>query len=159
MKNFTPVSRIIRTTALALALLGGVLIVSPAYAQYKPTGDDGITASPRLRQQLNERKAPAIKIAATATMACAKCKDTWVSRPITDTKGVGSRAMTGNTTKLVPKHLCDGCGTEWKVAGTGKAKEMVATHTCTECGSDNMACCTGAKPTKGMQKVNVAPVK
>src|SRR5215471_10771809 len=28
-----------------------------AVGQYKPTGDDGITASPRLRQALNERKA------------------------------------------------------------------------------------------------------
>jgi len=48
--------------------------VAPAMssmAQYKPTGEDGITASPRVRQQLNERasakSAPATyAVAATA---------------------------------------------------------------------------------------------
>jgi hypothetical protein len=39
-------------TGLAVA---GLIPVCQANAQYKPTGDDGITASPRMRKTLNER--------------------------------------------------------------------------------------------------------
>lgn len=37
-------------------------------AQYRPTGDDGITASPRLRQQLNDRAASK-RVASTSAKA------------------------------------------------------------------------------------------
>jgi hypothetical protein len=39
-------------TGLAMAAL---IPAFQAHAQYKPTGDDGITASPKLRQRLNEQ--------------------------------------------------------------------------------------------------------
>ncbi len=42
--------------AAAAATLG---LVTSACAQFKPTGADGITASPRLRQMLNDREASA----------------------------------------------------------------------------------------------------
>ncbi len=42
--------------AAAAATLG---LVTSACAQFKPTGADGITASPRVRQMLNEREASA----------------------------------------------------------------------------------------------------
>jgi len=40
---------------LAAAIVATFGLVSKASAQYQPTGDDGITASPKLRQMLNER--------------------------------------------------------------------------------------------------------
>lgn len=163
MKRVKEIVRIM-PAGFALGLIAG-LLVSQAQAQYKPTGDDGITASPRLRQQLDERKARPSTNVAAAVMACSKCQDTWVSQPNIDSKGSGGRALTGNTTKLVAKHLCDGCGVDWAVTGTGKAKQSVATHKCSGCGSTNMACCSAKGSaskvaTKGMQKpIHVAPVK
>lgn len=163
MKRVKEIIRIM-PTGFALGLIAG-LLVSQAQAQYKPTGDDGITASPRLRQQLDQRKArPSTKVAA-AVMACSKCQDTWVSLPLGSVLGSGGRALTGNTTQLVAKHLCDGCRVDWAVTGTGKAKQSVATHNCSGCGSTDMACCSAKGSvsnvaTKGMQKpVHVAPVK
>ncbi len=42
---------------LAIATIAAVVAISitPARAQYRAVGDDGIAASPKLRQQLNER--------------------------------------------------------------------------------------------------------
>lgn len=131
----------VRSAGLAIALLVGLSIPSEANAQYKPTGDDGITASPRVRQQLDERKARPAVITPAAHHACAKCKDTWVARRITEPKGIGARTQTGNTTLLVPKHLCEGCSTSWHVAGSGKAKRLVAKHKCTDSEAKSLACC------------------
>ena len=47
---------------IAAAILG---MLSPAFAQYQPTGADGITASPRVREQLDARKAAPANVAAT----------------------------------------------------------------------------------------------
>ncbi len=43
----------------AAALAATLGLAGNASAQYKPTGDDGITASPRVCQMLNEREASA----------------------------------------------------------------------------------------------------
>jgi hypothetical protein len=55
-----------------LLITAAILALVPAmgaFGQYKPTGDDGITASPRLRQQLDERKAaPAAAVAPTVVV-------------------------------------------------------------------------------------------
>ncbi len=149
----------------ALAGLALALVASSAQAQYKPTGDDGITASPKLRQQLDERSARTAPVAANVpSMACPKCKDTWVAQVDTNPKGSGVKTLMGKRTKLVAQHLCNGCGVDWAVAGTGKAKHAVATHKCSGCGSENLACCstkgTTDVATKGMgQKFEVAPLK
>jgi hypothetical protein len=166
MKTTNEILAVVRATGLVLAVtfIAG-LMVSQAQAQYKPTGDDGITASPRLRQQLDERRARTSTATATLpSMACPKCKDTLVSQLNTESKGVGARTQTGNTTKLVAQHLCGGCGVDWTIAGTGKAKHSVATHKCSGCGSEKLDCCsgkgTGDVATKGMEKkFQVAPVK
>ena len=58
---------------IALSLFAG-----SAQAQYKPTGDDGITASPKQRQFLDEvsrNHSPAPAVAEIPAMPCAKCKD------------------------------------------------------------------------------------
>jgi hypothetical protein len=44
---------------LALAVGGILSLTASANAQYRPIGEDGIVASPKLRQQLNERKSVA----------------------------------------------------------------------------------------------------
>ena len=49
----------------AAAFAASLILVSTANAQYKPTGDDGITASPKVRQMLDE-KAAAKRVAAVA---------------------------------------------------------------------------------------------
>jgi hypothetical protein len=46
-------------TLVAAALTAAFIPVIQANAQYQPPGEDGITASPKVRQFLNERKASA----------------------------------------------------------------------------------------------------
>lgn len=55
---------------LNLALLTAAVIglTYNSNAQYRPTGDDGITASPRVRQMLNERAVSA-RVASQVTVA------------------------------------------------------------------------------------------
>jgi hypothetical protein len=154
-----------KTLIAALAGFAVVAFTSPVLAQYKPTGDDGITASPKVRYQLDDRRAGTTSIAAPApTMACPKCKDAWVEQTDRGSRGfAGAKALTGQTTKLVAHHLCDGCSTEWSIAGTGRGKHSVATHKCTGCGAENLVCCGqkgGNIATKGMeQQPQVAPLK
>lgn len=149
-----------------IAALAGVALFSlagSAQAQYKATGDDGITASPRLRQQLDDYRrnhTPAPAPAEIAQMPCAKCKDKVTNRVDMSARGANKPTIRVST------HLCEGCGTDWAVVGHGKAKQSVATHKCTSCGSENLACCNTSKgsdvATKGMEKaksVDVAPLK
>ena len=165
MKTANYITRIVRGSALALAAVTVFLTTLSASAQYKPTGDDGITASPKVRAQLDERRARVTPASPTTpTMACGKCKDGWVAVGDTASKGSGARTLIGQTTRLIAKHLCDGCGAEWNVAGTGKGKQAIASHKCTACGAENLACCSGTgsgtMATKGMdQKIQIAPVK
>ena len=167
MKTTKHITRFIRSSGLALAtvLIAGLTSVSTANAQYKPTGEDGITASPKLRQQLDERRArSAPDVAPAPTMACPKCKESWVEQANTDPKGSGVRALTGKTTKLVAKHLCNGCGVDWSNAGIGKGKHAVVSHKCSGCGAEDLACCSpkgsATVATRGMgQPVQIAPLK
>src|SRR5262245_52326091 len=136
---------------IAIALLAGT--AASARAQYKATGDDGITASPRVRQLLDERtrnRTPAVAPAEIPKMACPKCTDKV-------TKKVDLTARGANKpTVLVTTHQCNSCGNEWVVTGHGKAKRTVTVHKCTNCGAENLACCNTSKggtvPTKGMEK-------
>ena len=68
-----------KTLIAALAGIAMFAFTSSVLAQYKPTGDDGITASPKARALLDERKARLnTAVAAVASMPCPKCKDVWV---------------------------------------------------------------------------------
>ena len=155
-----------------IAAVAGVALFSfagPVQAQYKATGDDGITASPRVRERLNEyarNHTPPAAPADLERMACAKCTDTFVSRLDLDPRGIGARTQLakGTPTKFVAKHLCDACATKWEVTGHGRAKESVAIHTCTGCGAESLVCCNTKKGsevvTKGMKKkFEIAPLK
>ena len=167
MKTMNEITRMFQTSGLAVAttLIATFIAVTPAKAQYKPTGDDGITASPKVRAQLDERRAKTtLTFAVAPSMACPKCKDAWVAKTDTNSKGAGARTLTGQTTKLIAQHLCEGCGTDWATKGTGKATVVVASHKCSGCGAENLACCstkgTGNVATKGMEKkIEVAPLK
>jgi len=167
MKTTNQVTRFIRSCAFTCAstlVLGVLVTANSANAQYKPTGEDGITASPRLRAQLNERAVrPESLVAAQPAMSCPKCKDAWVTQ--TDNpKGLGARTLIGAQGKLVASHLCPGCGADMTVSGTGRAKQTVASHKCSSCGVEDIACCSkkgsSTVATKGMdQNFKVAPVK
>ncbi len=150
------------SAAIVIAVLA---VVSQASAQYRPTGNDGITASPRLRLRLDEAKGTLTAPKATASvMPCPKCKDEWVAHVNTEPKGIGARTLMGHRAKLVVEHLCTGCGADWSVVGTGKGKHAVAIHTCSNCGSANLACCaakdSGMVATRGMARTfQEAPLK
>lgn len=147
----------------ALAGIALTLLAGSAQAQYKAVGDDGIAASPRLRERLNEwnrNHSPASAPAVIAQMPCAKCKDKVTTRVDYTARGAHKPTI------RVVTHLCEGCGTDWTVVGHGKAKQAVASHTCTSCGAEILACCNTTKgsvaTTKGMEKakeVDVAPLK
>jgi hypothetical protein len=143
----------------AVAVIALFLFAVPAIGQYKPTGDDGITASPKVRQMLNERKLASPGVVARSnsdTMPCAKCKDEYVKRTDWAARGATKPAI------LVVKHLCDSCETTFLVAGVGKGKHDVAARKCSSYGVENLACCStgNSVATKGMERrFDVAPIK
>ena len=155
-----------RTNNILIAALAGIalsLFASSAQAQYRTTGDDGIAASPKQRERLEEYRRNHTPIAAPAEspqMACAMCKDKVTSRIDYSARGANKPTI------RVVTHLCESCGTDWAVVGHGKAKQSVASHKCTSCGAESLACCDTSKgsnvATKGMEKAKnfeVAPLK
>ena len=108
------------------ALVAGLALVGQANAQ---PADDGIAASPKVRAQLDERKAR-INAAVTSTAAaflahkCADCTDTLVTVVDKSTKGPNHLV-----TKVV-RHNCAGCDTKIVTEGTSKARHDVAIHSC-----------------------------
>jgi hypothetical protein len=155
------INRLARLTGITIAIVLLTGITGSVQAQYKATGDDGITASPKGRQFLDGYKrnhTPAVAPAEVPQMACPKCKDKVAKKIDWTARGANK------PTVLVTTHLCDGCGTDWNVTGHGKAKVSVATHKCTSCGTESLACCNTSKTstvaTKGMEKkFEVAPLK
>jgi hypothetical protein len=136
MKN-AQIAKIFATVLAAFALAGA------ANAQYKAVGDDGIAASPKVRQALNAQAASAnMATAKVSAMACAKCKDVTVTQ--TNPQAKGAEVLTGTDYKLVNKHTCGACNTRLDVVGTGKAKTTIATHTCAAPVANNSTCCETA---------------
>ncbi len=131
------------TLALATAALAAFALADAANAQYKAVGDDGIAASPKVRQALNAQKASAtLATPKMAAMACPKCKDVSVTDVSKHAKG--AEILMGTATKVVAKHTCGGCDSKLDVVGTGKAKHTVATHKCTATVANNLTCCASA---------------
>jgi hypothetical protein len=122
-------------SALATAV-AALTLTTAAYAQYKPVGDDGIAASPKVRQMLNERKASTQ--VAPPTMACNKCVDVRSAKLPAQAKG--AEILTG-TKQVSYSHACASCSTKLTVAGEGKAKHQVATHTCSMDVVTTAGCC------------------
>jgi hypothetical protein len=115
-------------TAIAFTFVLG--FVGSTQAQYKAAGDDGIAASPKVRQAIdlqNKTHLHAVVPASTAAMACSKCEDKVTTRVEATVHGP-NRALV-----QVSTHQCETCGTDLKTTGTGKMKQTVATHTCGSC--------------------------
>ena len=122
------------TTAVA-----ALTFATAAYGQYKPVGDDGVTASPRLRQTLNEsHTSVAATKAAAPAMTCPKCADVRITKISPQAKG--GEIMMG-VKQVSYSHACPSCGTSMTVVGEGKAKHQVATHKCTADTANNPPCC------------------
>ena len=122
------------TTAVA-----ALTFATAAYAGYNPMGADGITASPRLRQTLNERHTSvAAATPASPAMTCPKCADARTAKVSPQAKG--SEVMMG-VKQVSYSHACPGCDTKFTVAGEGKAKHQVAAHNCTAETPNNLSCC------------------
>jgi len=137
-----------------LAALAGIALFSfagPAQAQYKPVGDDGIAAFPKVRPMMMKPiTSPAdvagLKDGDMVAMACPKCKTIMVTHINTE-KGHIKTATT------VPNDVCPGCEQKFTVVGEGKGKHNVVTHVCKKCGSTDAFCCVmrkGSAATEGM---------
>jgi hypothetical protein len=110
-------------------LVAGLAVVGQANAQSQLAADNGIAASPKVRAQLDERKARLNTVVASpaafsAVHKCADCTDTWVTVVDKGTKGPN------HLVTKVSRHNCAACDTKITVVGTGKAKHDVATHSC-----------------------------
>ena len=144
---------------ISLALFAGVAGAVKA--------EDFKGAGARKLIELNGRSVtPKAEASDYKAMSCAMCKDSIVAVRDPQLKGAGAKALLagGPPTKLVTRHLCDGCGVDWTTAGHGKTKVAVANHKCTSCGAESLACCNTKKgsnvATKGMEKkFDVAPLK
>ena len=156
-----------KTVTAALAAIAMFAFAGPVLAQYKPTGDDGITASPKARAHLDERRARLNTAPATvASMPCPKCKDKSVNVRKAHFKGAEALAAGGVPTEKVARHLCAGCESTIQTVGFSKqTKHDVVIHKCTSCGAELASCCNTTKgsetATKGMEKnsVEIAPLK
>jgi hypothetical protein len=129
------IAKLFATVTVATFALAGA-----ANALSQAVGDDGIAASPKVRQALNEKAASAmIATAKVAAMACPKCTDVSVIEPNKEAKG--GQILMGAATKGVAKHNCGGCDTKLDVVGTGKATRTVPTHTCAAPAVKTLNCC------------------
>jgi hypothetical protein len=124
----------IRITLMVSAALAALALTTAAIA------GDGIAASPKVRQILNERKASTTPmVAAAPAMACPKCADVRTTEVNREAKG--ATVLAGAATKIVTRHTCAGCEVKLTTVGEGKAKHTVAAHKCTAEVPNNLACC------------------
>src|SRR5689334_17864692 len=94
-------------TGLTLATAAFATLAFAADTQYKAVGDDGIAASPKVRQALNAAAASQTATAAkVVAMACPKCADISVAAPNHQAKGA---EILAGATKVVAKHTCARC--------------------------------------------------
>jgi hypothetical protein len=130
----------IRIPLMVAATFAALALTTAANAQYKPAGDDGIAASPKVRQMLNERKASAAPVVVVEpAMPCPKCADVFTTEVNRQAKG--GQFLAGTATQKVAKHTCTACQVTWTTMGEGKAKHAVATHKCTADVPNPATCC------------------
>jgi hypothetical protein len=119
-----------------ITLLAGITLFSftgLTQAQYAATGSDGIIASPKYRQVLDERKT-SVPTAAKA-MACPKCRNEVTKQTDRTARGANKPAVT------VVKHLCESCNTTRTATGHGKAAKTDVQHACAAAEIAGTACC------------------
>src|ERR1019366_5767693 len=127
-----------KTLLAALASIALLSFATPAHAQYKPVGDDGIAASPKVRSMMmkpitSPEDVAGLKDGDMVAMACPKCKTIMVAHINTE-KGHIKTATT------VPADMCPGCEQKFTFVGEGKGKQNVVTHMCKKCGSTDAFC-------------------
>jgi hypothetical protein len=140
-----------KTLISALVAIALFSFASPAQAQYKAVGYDGIAASPKVRSMMMKPiTSPAdvagLKDGDMVAMACPKCKTVMVTYVKTDKGHI-------KTETTVPADMCPGCEQKFTVVGAGKEKHNVVTHVCKQCGSTDAFCCVMGKDsvaTEGM---------
>ena len=126
--------------ALATIALAALAFAGTASAQYAPAANDGIAASPKVRQMLNERNASATPAAtAVPTMACPKCADILTTEVNSHAKA--GQVLAGTATQEVVRHTCTACQTTLTVVGQGKARHTVASHKCSADVPNPTNCC------------------
>jgi hypothetical protein len=137
MKNQIRVIFVAATAAVTLSITPASALAGSV--GYRAVGDDGIAASPKVRQMLNERHASVgTATAAAPAMACPKCADVQTTKVSPQAKG--AEIMTG-AKQVSFMHTCAGCETKLTVADEGKAKHQVATHKCAAETPSNSNCC------------------
>jgi hypothetical protein len=128
-----------KTNKTMVAMLMGITLfsfVATTQAQYTATGADGITASPKARELIDRQTGVSTAPAAPAkAMACAQCKDEYVTRTDLTARGVNKPTVTA------VRHLCGGCETSWVVTGSGKTQKSTAVHSCTAGETSGASCC------------------
>jgi hypothetical protein len=124
------------TKTLITVIAGLALIVVTAPAQ---TANNGIVASPKLREMMNYQGRTAAQPVAAAPHSCPMCQDEYTTRVDTTAKGVIKPTVT------VLTHLCPGCGTSVSVTGQGKTAQSEVTHKCATGGIEPANCCAAKK--------------
>lgn len=124
--------------AILVTAVAALTLTTAAYAQLRSITNDSTAASPKVRQMLNEQKAPAP--AATPAMVCGKCADVRTAKLSPQTKG--AEILTG-AKQVTFLHSCTGCEIRLAVAGEGKAKHQVVIHKCSLDIPNAGACCAG----------------
>jgi hypothetical protein len=126
--------------SLMTVAIAALALTTAANAQYKPVSHDGIAASPKVRQMLNERKAAATPaVAVVPAMACPKCAD--VTTTETNPQAKGGEILAGTATKAVTRHACTTCETRMVVVGEGKGRHTIASHKCAADVPNPATCC------------------
>lgn len=119
-----------RTNTLIVATLGMALFAGVAFADYQ--SNDGIAASPKLRETLSAGAVISPQAAPVANHRCGMCNDKYVTRADQTAKGLIKPVI------LVSMHQCGGCETTTSLTGQGKAAQTVVTHKCT---AELASCC------------------
>lgn len=152
MKNMIQVPQL-RRCLMVLAVLAGfaAMLGQPTRAY---AGDDTAKGGASKLIQLKSLKTvedlQQVEAGDTIVMSCPKCKESYAQ-----VSEQSFKAVTGDQSKTVKIHLCDGCETKIVRKGHGKAAKDVVVHTCNACGSKDVSCCVmkkGAGPTPGMEK-------
>src|SRR4051812_17808840 len=97
------------------AAIAALTLTTAAFAQYKPVGDDGIAASPKLRQLLNDKLSttkPGPTMAGP-TMSCKKCADVPSAELRPEAKGA---EVISQARRVSFSHSCSSCRTELSTA-------------------------------------------
>ncbi len=124
------------TKTLITVLAGLTLIVVTVGAQ---TANNGIVASPKLREMMSYQDRTAAQPVVAAPHSCPMCQDEYTTRVDTTARGAIKPTVT------VLTHLCPGCETTVSVTGRGKAAQSEVAHKCATGGIEPADCCTAKK--------------